>query len=212
MATQSNIHFFTNWAKERLDEMDAAVTLLEGKLGEVQSDARDKANAVLAELRKQRDAFRDTINQQSEAGEAAWTQTKTQLEATGVQAGSEIVELRQENRSTSSNVQGSGGPIEGVARRPTNLASTPVAVERRSDINAALQRMNADAAEAEKKLQKFNQAGTESWSALMGALTETRAAFDRANQAAQEAFKKVACSNHRWIWSAQGGQASACPP
>src|SRR6476661_1625230 len=56
MATQSNIHFFTNWAKERLDEMDAAVTSLEGKLAEVQSDARDKADEVLADLRK---PFRD---------------------------------------------------------------------------------------------------------------------------------------------------------
>jgi len=27
MVTQSNIHFFTNWAKERLDEMDATVNL-----------------------------------------------------------------------------------------------------------------------------------------------------------------------------------------
>jgi hypothetical protein len=36
MVTQSNIHFFTNWAKERLDEMDAAVTSLEGKAAEVQ--------------------------------------------------------------------------------------------------------------------------------------------------------------------------------
>ena len=43
MVTQSNIHFFTIWAKERLDEMDAAVTSLEGKLAEVQADARDKA-------------------------------------------------------------------------------------------------------------------------------------------------------------------------
>jgi hypothetical protein len=56
MATQSNIHFFTNWAKERLDEMDAAVTSLEGKLAEVQSDARDKADKVPADLRKQRQA------------------------------------------------------------------------------------------------------------------------------------------------------------
>ena len=31
MVTQSNIHFFTNWAKERLDEMDATVASLEGK-------------------------------------------------------------------------------------------------------------------------------------------------------------------------------------
>jgi beta-lactamase class D len=63
------------------------------------------------------------------------------------------------------------------------------ASERRGDIDAAVQRMNADAVEAEKKLEKLNQAGTQSWSALMAALTETRNAFDRANEAAREAFK-----------------------
>ena len=47
MVTQSNIHFFTNWAKERLDEMDATVTSLEGKAAEVQADVRDKAKKVL---------------------------------------------------------------------------------------------------------------------------------------------------------------------
>jgi hypothetical protein len=52
--------------------------------------------------------------------------------------------------------------------------------------------MNADAVEAEKKLEKLNQAGTQSWSALMAALTETRTAFDRANEAAREAFKRAA--------------------
>ena len=66
------------------------------------------------------------------------------------------------------------------------------AAERRGEIDAAVKRMNADAAEAEKKLQKLNEAGTQSWSALMAALTETRAAFDRANEAAQEAFKRAA--------------------
>jgi hypothetical protein len=44
---------------------------------------------------------------------------------------------------------------------------------------------------AEKKLQKINEAGKQSWSALVTALTETRGAFDRANQAAQEAFKQA---------------------
>ena len=51
--------------------------------------------------------------------------------------------------------------------------------------------MNAATA-AEEKLQKLNQAGAQSWSALMAALTETRAAFDRANQAARDAFKRAA--------------------
>ena len=52
--------------------------------------------------------------------------------------------------------------------------------------------MDTDAAAADEKLQKLSHAGKESWSALMGALAETRAAFDRANQAAQEAFKRAA--------------------
>jgi hypothetical protein len=64
--------------------------------------------------------------------------------------------------------------------------------ERRGDIDAAVKRMNADAVDAEKKLENLNQAGTQSWSALMAALTETGAAFDRANEAAREAFKRAA--------------------
>ena len=64
MSTQGNFHFFANWAKERLDEMDAALTSLEGKAAEVHADARDKASKVLAELSKNRDAFRDAIKDQ----------------------------------------------------------------------------------------------------------------------------------------------------
>ena len=81
MVTQSNIHFFTNWAKERLDEMDATVASLEGKAAEVPADVRDKAKKVLADVRKQRDDFRDTMKEQSEANEAAWIQAKAKLEA-----------------------------------------------------------------------------------------------------------------------------------
>jgi hypothetical protein len=66
------------------------------------------------------------------------------------------------------------------------------AAERRGEIDAVVKRMSADATEAERKLQKLSQAGTQSWSALMDALAETRAAFDRANQAAQDAFKRAA--------------------
>ena len=67
-----------------------------------------------------------------------------------------------------------------------------LASERRGEIDAAVKRTNSDAVEAEKKLEKLDLAGTQSWSALMAALTETRAAFDRANEAAREAFKGAA--------------------
>ena len=66
------------------------------------------------------------------------------------------------------------------------------AAERRGEIDEVVKRMNTDATVAEEKLQKLSQAGGLSWSALMAALTETRAAFDRANQAARDAFKRAA--------------------
>jgi hypothetical protein len=47
MRNQTSTHFYIDWAKERLDEMDATVTSLESKLGSVQADARDKAGKVV---------------------------------------------------------------------------------------------------------------------------------------------------------------------
>jgi hypothetical protein len=71
-------------------------------------------------------------------------------------------------------------------------AAKSFAAERRAEIEGAVKRMHADAAQAEEKLRKLNQAGSQSWSALTTALSETRAAFDRANQADRDAFRKAA--------------------
>ena len=199
MVTQSNIHFFAIWAKERLDEMDAALTSLEGKVGEVQADARDKANKALADLRKQRDDFRDTVKKQSEANEAAWTSAKAKLEAewnlfeVEVKKYVESFGKQIEHQQATFKLQ-AAAQLKAWREAADKLGSDAkqFATERRAEIDAAVKRMNADAAAAEEKLQKLNQAGAQSWSALMAALTETRAAFDRANQAAREAFKRAA--------------------
>jgi hypothetical protein len=71
------------------------------------------------------------------------------------------------------------------ARKPARIAVG-------SEIEVVVKRMDADATQAEEKLWRLNQAGSQSWSALTTALSETRAAFDRANQAAQDAFRKAA--------------------
>ena len=49
--------------------------------------------------------------------------------------------------------------------------------------------MKSDASEAEARLQKLNQAGSDSWSVLSAALAESRKAFDQANQTAWQALK-----------------------
>jgi len=199
MTTQSNIHFFVNWAKGRLDEMDATLTSLEGKVGGVQADARDKANKVLTDLRKKRDDFRDTVKKQSEANEAAWISAKTKLESEWnvfevevkkyVESFGNQIEQQQAIFKLQSAAQLNAWR---EAANKLNSSAKEFAAERRGEIDAAVKRMNTDATAAEEKLQKLNQAGSQSWSALMAALTETRAAFDRANQVAVDAFKRAA--------------------
>jgi hypothetical protein len=199
MTTQSNIHFFVNWAKGRLDEMDATLTSLEGKVGGVQADARDNANKILADLRKKRDDFRDTVKKQSEANEAAWISAKTNLESewngfeAEVKKYVESFDKQIEQQQATFKLQ-SAAQLKAWRQAAEKLGSSAkeFAAERRGEIDAVVKRMNTDATAAEEKLQKLSQAGGQSWSALMAALTETRAAFDRANQAARDAFKRAA--------------------
>ena len=199
MGTQSSIHFYLNWAKERIDEMDATLASLEANVSEVQADARVKANQVLADLRKKRDDFRSTVKKQAEADEAAWIKAKAQLETewsafeTEVKKYVDTFGKKIEQLQATFKLQ-AAAQLKAWREAADKLrtAGQEFAAGRRGEIEATVKRMEADAAVAEKRFQKLNQAGMQSWSALMGALAETRAAFDRANQAAQEAFKRAA--------------------
>ena len=198
MSGQDSIHFFSNWARERLDEMDAALTSIEGKAAEVQADAKDRASKALAELRKNRDDFRDAIRKQAGAGEAAWTSAKAKLE-TDWSAFEAEVKKYVESYGRQFELQQSTFELQAAAQLKAwreaadKLASaaSEFASERRSEIESNINRMKADAIAAEEKLRKLNEAGNQSWSALTVALTETRAVFDRANQTAREAFKRA---------------------
>src|ERR1700682_2456409 len=81
MPEQSSMHFYLNWAKERLDEMDATLAALEAKAGQVKADSKIKANQLREDLQKRRDEFQATVKKQAQAGEAVWERTKSQLES-----------------------------------------------------------------------------------------------------------------------------------
>ncbi|HEY8334743.1 MAG TPA: hypothetical protein VIQ05_13205 [Tardiphaga sp.] len=198
MATQNSIHFYIDWAKERLDEMDATLTSLEGKAGAVQADAHDKAAKILADLRRNRDGFRDTVKKQAEANEAAWIGVKKELESewsafeAEVQKYVESFGKQMELQDATFKLQAEA-QLKAWRDAAEKLGSTAneFVAERRGDIDAAVTRMKAEAGAAEERLQKLNQAGTQSWSVLMAALTETRAVFDRASQAVRDEFKRA---------------------
>ena len=197
MPAQSSMHFYFDWAKERIDEMDAVLASLEAKAGEVQSESRSKADLLIADLHKKRDEFQEVAKKQADAGEAAWLRTKSQLE--GTWNGFEIevkkyVETfgKQVQQTTFQNAAAAQLKAWRDAAEKIHNAAAGLAVDRRSDIDATLTRMKADASKAEANLQELKRAGTESWVALNGALAESRAAFDRANQSAWDALKRAA--------------------
>jgi hypothetical protein len=202
MPTQdSSAHFFLSWAKERIDEMDATLASLESKAGQMQADTRAKADQVIAEMKKKRDEFERTVTKQAEVGEAAVDGAKVRLETEWKAFQTETARyletfgkgIEQQRAVFQSQVTAQLNAWHETADK-LNTAGKEFAIERRREIDMTVSRMKADAATAEKKLQDLARAGTESWSALNAALAETRATFDRANQAAREAFKRATSS------------------
>ena len=83
MPEQSSMHSYSNWAKQRIDEMDATLASLEAKAGQVHADTKVRANQLIADLKKQRDEFQATVKKQAKATEAAWESGKAQLDFNG---------------------------------------------------------------------------------------------------------------------------------
>lgn len=80
MPEQSSVHFYLNWAKERFDEMDAALASFEVRASQVQAESKVKADQLINDLKKQRDEFKIAVKKQAEAGEAAWVGIRADLE------------------------------------------------------------------------------------------------------------------------------------
>lgn len=201
MPTQSSIDFVLNWAKERIDEMDATLASLERQAAEIRAESRVRAEQFIADLRQKRNEFQSMFEKQAEAGKGALEAIEARLETLWKGFETEInkcletfgPDIKQQQAVFESQVTAQINAWRETADK-IHTAAAEFAAERRNDIDAIVSRMKADATAAEEKLQQLARAGTESWSALNAALTETRAAFDRANQAAREAFKRASGS------------------
>src|SRR5262249_865242 len=135
----------------------------------------------------------------TEAGEATWQRTKAQLESnwrdfeaqvkTNIETVGKQVQQQQatfrEGAAAQMKARGErGGRVHDRAAKG--------AAARGGHNGAPVKQMKADASEAQARLQKLKQAGSESWTAFGAALAESRNAFDRANQAAWDALKRAA--------------------
>jgi hypothetical protein len=198
MTQQSSMHVYLNWAKERIDEMDATLASLEAKVGEMHAETKVKADQLIAELGKRRDEFQVRVKEEAKAGEAAWERTKPELESRWNEFEAQVKTYIE---SLGKQVQQQQATFQEVAAAQMKAwretadslrdAAGEVATARRADIDAVIAQMKAAGSEAEARLQKLKQGGTESWTAFGTALAESRKAFDRANQAAWAALKSA---------------------
>jgi hypothetical protein len=170
------MHYYLNWAKQRIDEMDAVLASLEAKADKVHAESKVKAEQLIADLKKRRDEFQSTAKKQVEEGEAAWQRTKPQLE-TQWQGFEEQVKTYLETMGKQiEQQQATFREVAAVqikawrdAADQLHAEAAKMATAKRADVEAAVKQMKADAAEAEARLQKFKQAGGESWTALSAA-------------------------------------------
>lgn len=81
MSGHENTNVYYNWARERIDEMDAALVSLEAKAHTLQAEYRKKGEQMLAELKKRRDAFKASALKEAEASESAWKSAKAEMES-----------------------------------------------------------------------------------------------------------------------------------
>ena len=191
MSEQSSMHSYLSWTKERIDEMDATLASLEARAGRVKADSQAKADQLIADLKKRRDEFQAKVKAEAAADkkqlESQWNgfeaNVKTYFETVDKQIDQQQATFRDVAAAQQKAWREAGERLHNEAAK--------IAAAKRPDIDAAVKQMKADASEAEARLQKLKQAGSESWAALSAALGESRKAFDRANQAAWEALKRA---------------------
>ncbi|MBX9711104.1 MAG: hypothetical protein K2X60_08725, partial [Xanthobacteraceae bacterium] len=169
MPVQNSIHLYLNWAKERIDEMDATLTSLASKVSDVEADLRAKADKALADLEKRRDDFRDTVKKQAEAGEAAWVKTKALLESDWNAFEAEVKKYvesfgKQIEQQQATFALQSAAQLKAWHETADKFTGAAVdfAADRRDEIDAIVKRMKGDAEAAEQKFQKLSQAGNQS--------------------------------------------------
>lgn len=191
-------HPSVEWARSRLDEMDASLTVFERKVQAVESGTREKAQSAIADMKKRRDNFNAAIEKSRDSSEKAWEAMNAKLEAewkafeddveTFWASAGHKADMYEEAFWARAKAQKKAWH-DTVTRMKTSAAKFQV--NRKADFDTAVSGAESVAHDAGAKLDDVHDAGKTSWVAFRSALTLSRSAFDEANIKAQSAFNKA---------------------
>jgi hypothetical protein len=189
-----NAHPHLAWAMWGLDEIEATLASIEGRLHS-RTSVHPKVESAMVDMHRARDAFRNSIGEH--VNEGALTRSKANLERQWA-----AFEDSVQNYLDTVDRQVSEQEIVFRARADAqdkawlqaidNLhkSAARFAADRGSDIETTVKRLESEADAARVKLDTLNKAEDASWAAMRSALAETRAALDHAHRSVLDALER----------------------
>ena len=198
MTNQSHLHSYIERAKNRLDEINASVTHFEARAQDVQSEARAKADAAIAKMKSNRDAYQAWVAENQEIGELVTAEAREDLEAEWGKFEDNVMAYfdaaagmyEKDKAYFQVRIEAQKDAWSKTMDRVKEAAKT-FQTNRKAEADAAVATLQKNADVANAKLKELNKAGNISWAAVRDALSASRAAFDKAMSETQSAFKKV---------------------
>jgi hypothetical protein len=193
---RNNLKLYLSWAKERIEEMDAAVASLERQAKHFHD--RQEGRRLIADLKYRRNQFKTLMNKGAKEGEAGWRRARGQLQSEWKKFEAEVnTHVKKTGRqfgfhqSVFQKLASTQAKSWRAATANLQLLTRKVVPARRTGLTVAVKQMKADAADAQARLKKLGAASATSWSAMRTALNTSRKAFDRANQQAIRAVGRA---------------------
>lgn len=181
-----SVHELTHWAKARLDELDGAVTAMEGRMASTTDESRLQAHLALLDARKWREGFRARardLRRTVDSGAAvakrdlddAWNEFEGAFGRWVTATGQDVAELTARTRAHLTAWDRLIANAKSKFESRTNDAQ--------AQIGGSLRALEETASSQSARLSNLQAAGVASYGAWAEALKQSRSAFEEALRA-----------------------------
>ena len=195
MTEQSNIETFVEWAKARLDEMSAAASALEAKLGELEGNFKTEAEAAVTTVKQWVAEGEAELKKVQAEGVAALEDAKAHIETMWrefeTKANQWVDTASNQQETFKARAEAQVKSWQAIVDQYVKHAAEMQA-QHKAGAEAELERLKTEAGKAEAHLEQLGKAGAASWAALCEGLDVSRKSLEKATNDAWAAFNKAA--------------------
>jgi len=180
-------YYFSRWAKIRLDELNNTLEAFNFMVDEPSTENQEKTKTALDRVYRKYSDFEQTLFKEGSEKQPdairAWEELETVLEAfmALTMSEKESFDIR-----AMAQLRGWQKTIDYYVAEVAQASG-----QRRKNLETALKKLNQEKDAAARCLDIFQKAGSESWRGMKQALIDSREAFERAAQKAQEDFSSA---------------------